>query len=99
TFTGTAQLVVSNAVVTALQVTPASERMPVGLSRQFTATAVLSDGSTVDVTQDAAVAWSTSEPAIATITTGNTSGTPLNGLASGVRQGEVTVTASGTAAG
>ncbi|HBC3521123.1 Ig-like domain-containing protein [Vibrio campbellii] len=94
TFTETAQLTVTNAVITALQVTPPTESTPIGLSKPFTATAILSDGSgTLDVTNEAAISWSSSDPSIATIVTGQASG---NGVATGAKTGTVTITASGT---
>ncbi|HDZ8897944.1 TPA: Ig-like domain-containing protein, partial [Aeromonas dhakensis] len=69
------------------QVTPTNATTPVGLEKQFTAVAVMSDDTTVDVTHDAAVAWSSSDTAIATIAG--------NGKATGVTPGVVTITASG----
>ncbi|HIF9535338.1 TPA: beta strand repeat-containing protein [Photobacterium damselae] len=96
TYQGNAQLTVTNAIVTRLQVTPVKDTTVVGLSKPFTATAMLSDKSSVDVTNDPAVTWSTSDVSIATITSGATSD---NGVATGVKEGEVTVTASGVANG
>ncbi|MCG9703102.1 Ig-like domain-containing protein [Vibrio natriegens] len=94
TFTESAQLTVTSAVITALQVTPPTESTPVGLSKPFTATAILSDGTnTLDVTNEAAISWSSSDPSIATIVTGQASG---NGVATGAETGTVTITASGT---
>ncbi|ELB2105636.1 Ig-like domain-containing protein, partial [Vibrio parahaemolyticus] len=90
---GTATLTVTDAVVTTLQVTPPLETTPKGLTRAFTATALMSDDTTVPVTDNTAVSWSTSDADIATITTGQTSG---NGIATGEAVGTVTVTATGT---
>ncbi|EKO3563394.1 Ig-like domain-containing protein, partial [Vibrio fluvialis] len=54
-FSASASLTVSSAVVTHLQVTPAVAEVPVGLEQQYTATAFLSDGTSMDVTNDAAI--------------------------------------------
>ncbi|MBE3902451.1 hypothetical protein HJ158_25905, partial [Vibrio parahaemolyticus] len=70
TFEGSATLTVTDAVVTALQVTPPIATTPVGLTKGFTATAVLSDDRTIDVTNDPAISWVSDTPSIATITSG-----------------------------
>ncbi|ELO1776180.1 Ig-like domain-containing protein [Vibrio fluvialis] len=90
-FSGSALLAVNSAVVTNLQVTPSVSEVPGGLERQYTATAFLSDGTSMDVTNDDAISWSSSDPSIATIT--------KEGLATGVTEGTVTITASGMADG
>ena len=95
-FSATAQLDVTNAVVTALQVTPATASVPVGLEQLFTAIAILSDGSTRDVTNNTALSWASSDAGIATIIS-NQAGT--NGIATGVTPGTVTITAAGIASG
>jgi hypothetical protein len=82
--------------VTRLQVTPATADVPVGLEQQYIATAFLSDGTSLEVTNNAALSWSSSDPGIATISNTETSG---KGLATGVAPGTVTITASGTANG
>ncbi|EHV5558070.1 Ig-like domain-containing protein [Vibrio parahaemolyticus] len=89
---GSATLTVTDAVVTTLQVTPPLETTPKGLTKAFTATALMSDGTTVPVTDNTAVSWSTSDSAFATITTGQTNG---NGVAKGEAVGTVTITAKG----
>ncbi|TON65356.1 hypothetical protein CGH51_23765, partial [Vibrio parahaemolyticus] len=66
TFEGSATLTVTDAVVTALQVTPVIETTPVGLTKVFTAIAVLSDNRTMDVTNDSAISWTSDNPSIAT---------------------------------
>ncbi|WP_229626498.1 Ig-like domain-containing protein, partial [Vibrio parahaemolyticus] len=93
---GTATLTVTDAIVTALQVTPPLETTPKGLTKAFTATALMSDGTNVPVTDNVAVSWSTSDSAFATITTGQVSG---NGVATGEDVGKVTVIATGTVGG
>ncbi|EGQ8057070.1 hypothetical protein HPX47_004522 [Vibrio alginolyticus] len=96
TFEGSATLTVTNAMVTALQVTPTSETTPVGLTKAFTAIAVLSDNRTMDVTNDPAITWSTDNTSVASIVSGETSG---NGIATGESAGSVTVTAEGSVNG
>ncbi|EJG0649765.1 Ig-like domain-containing protein [Vibrio parahaemolyticus] len=96
TFKGTATLTVTDAVVQRLQVTPATETTPVGLSRTFIARAFFSDGTSRNVTNDPAVSWSSSDNDIATVVTGETSG---NGVAKGESEGVVTIKASGIANG
>ncbi|MGI8856563.1 MAG: Ig-like domain-containing protein, partial [Thermomicrobiales bacterium] len=73
---------------------PAS--MKVGQTARFTATATLSDGTTVDVTGQAQ--WNTSNPAVATVDDGsNPSSTPATrGTVTGVAGGSATLTASYT---
>ncbi|MGL6002066.1 MAG: Ig-like domain-containing protein [Plesiomonas sp.] len=90
-FSATAQFDVTDAIVTELRVTPEEASIPVGLSQQFTASAILSDGSILDVTNEAVLSWTSSDAPSATIA--------RNGLATGVNQGTVTITASGIANG
>jgi uncharacterized protein YjdB len=81
-----AQLTVTSAVLTGLQLAPAGESIPVGFDQAFVATATFSDGSSLDVTSNALVSWSSSDPAIATI---------ASGIAIGRGEGVATITASG----
>ena len=69
--------------------TPASTSIPVGQTQQFTATGTLSDNSTQFVTST--ISWSSSDPSIATITSG--------GLATGVTSGTATITATDSTTG
>ncbi|MGL6350052.1 MAG: Ig-like domain-containing protein [Aeromonas sp.] len=94
-FSATAQLDVTNAVVTALQVTPAAASIPAGFEQAFTAIATFSDGSALDVTRQGALAWSSSDATVATIDASK----GKQGQATGVSPGTVTITASGTANG
>ncbi|MGY1495029.1 Ig-like domain-containing protein, partial [Aeromonas dhakensis] len=94
-FSVTAQLTVTNAIATSLLLTPGTATVPAGFEQQFTATALLSDGSVLDVTDNAVLSWSSSNPGIATIS--NTEGS--KGLATGIATGTVTITASGIANG
>ena len=57
-------LSVSSAVVQALKVTPPRASSPAGLSQQFYASAVMSDGQVLDVTSEEVVAWRMGEQAI-----------------------------------
>ncbi|MCQ9091134.1 beta strand repeat-containing protein [Vibrio alginolyticus] len=91
---GTATLNVTDAIVMALQVSPKTEETIKGLSVSFTAIATLSDSRTVDVTNNSALSWSSSDEGIASITSGLTGGG--NGVATGVSLGEVTIKAYGT---
>ena len=81
--TGTATLTVTEAEITELQITPATEDAIVGGPNvEFTATAIYSDGTSVDVTDTAT--WSSSDDAIATIDAG---------AATAVAAGTATITA------
>ncbi len=91
-----ARLDVTDAVVMRLQVAPAVETTPVGLVKPFTATAILSDSTTVDVTNDSSLSWTSSEDAVATVVSSMPSG---NGVAKGLTVGQTVITASGTVNG
>jgi uncharacterized protein YjdB len=80
---GTAALTVTGATVTSVTVTPANSNMPVGTTKQFTATASFSDGSSQDVT--ASVLWGSSKPGVASINN--------QGLVSSVATGSTTISA------
>lgn len=86
--TGTAALTVTPAVVTSLQVTPATSQLAKGLTRQFTATGVLSDGSNANVTD--MVTWSSSDATLVAIS--NAAGS--RGLATAMGVGTATITAT-----
>ena len=94
-YSATAELTVTTVTVESLQVTPEMQSIPAGLTHQFTATATLSDGSVIDVTSQAALSWSSSDVAVATIS--NESET--KGLATGLASGTTIITASGSANG
>src|ERR1700757_4901360 len=68
----------------ALQVSPANPSIALGTNQQFTATGTFSDGSTKDMT--ASAAWSSSNPAVATISN--------SGLATSLTIGRVQITAT-----
>ncbi|MFM5592505.1 Ig-like domain-containing protein [Aeromonas veronii] len=81
-----AQLQVTEAVITELQVTPVATTLPKGATQALIATAILSDGTTTIVTDDPSLSWSSSNPALVTI--------EKNGVATALEKGEVTITAS-----
>lgn len=80
----TIQITVTDAVLTAIQVTPPSVSLAKGQTRQLTATATYSDNTTADVT--GSVAWLSDDTATATVTT--------NGLLTGVEEGTTEISAS-----
>ncbi|WP_268749184.1 Ig-like domain-containing protein, partial [Aeromonas caviae] len=94
-FSATAEVTITHAVVAQLQITPAVSSLPVGLSEQLTGEVILSDGQVLDVTADDLVSWRSSDPAVATISSSGTD----KGRVTGVSPGTVTITASGEANG
>ncbi len=86
--TGTAGLTVTDAVLSSIAVTPANRSLPLGLSRQFTATGRYSDNSLQDLT--GSVTWASSDTAVATIS--NAIGSA--GLASTLGIGTTTIKAT-----
>ena len=84
---GSTTLTVTAAALTSLTVSPANPTVALGGMTQFTAIAGYSNGTSVDVS--AQVLWSSSNPAVATIS--NAPGS--YGLATSVTQGTATITA------
>jgi uncharacterized protein YjdB len=82
--TGFTGLTVSTATLTSIVVSPANPTIAFGGAQQFTAAGTFSDKSVRDLT--AQVAWSSSTPAVAAISS--------TGLATGVAQGTTTITAA-----
>ncbi|MGH2831047.1 MAG: Ig-like domain-containing protein [Actinomycetota bacterium] len=74
-------------ILTDLQIRPAVSSVPVGGARALSAVALDGDGREVIVTEEAA--WSSSDPAVATVS--NADGT--RGLVTGVAPGTATITA------
>ncbi|MEW6277627.1 MAG: Ig-like domain-containing protein [Candidatus Eremiobacterota bacterium] len=72
------------AIVERLELTPLDPTIPVGTNQQFRVLAHLNNNQTQDVTPFAL--WTSSDPTIASI--------DANGLASGLRPGQVTITAT-----
>jgi hypothetical protein len=85
---GTTNLTVTDAVLVSINVTPAAPSVAKGRTQQFTATGTFSDASTVDLT--GTVLWSTTAPAIATIS--NAAGS--RGLATTLAVGPTDVVAT-----
>ena len=81
-------LSVTPAMLVSLGVTPANPSIANGLSSQFVATGVYTDNSTQDLT--AAVAWTSSDATIASVSNASAS----HGLATSVNPGSVTITAA-----
>jgi uncharacterized protein YjdB len=79
-----ASLTVTAPTLTGLTIQPANASVLAGQTRQFTATALYADGSTVNVTRLAT--WTSADPTVATVN--NT------GLATGIAAGTTTVTVS-----
>jgi len=71
-----------------VEVTPANPQAAAGTTQQFAATAILSDGTHQDVTNQ--VTWASSSTAVAAIA----SAAPHQGLASAIRAGSTTISAS-----
>jgi YD repeat-containing protein len=72
------------AALVSISITPANESIPKAVSQQFTATGLLSDGSTQNLTSS--VTWSSSNPGVATIVS--------DGLATDVAEGTTTISAT-----
>jgi uncharacterized protein YjdB len=89
-FSDTADVTVTAAVLDEIQITPSDVEVPSGLTRQFSATAIFTDGSSQSVTSSAT--WSTSDAAVATV--GND--VADKGLLTGVAASEEPVTLSAT---
>jgi uncharacterized protein YjdB len=88
TVTGTTQLSVTSAVLESIEVAPAAPSLALGRTLQFTATGVLSDLTTQDLTTQ--VTWASSDAAVATIS--NAAGTL--GLATSAHTGTTTISAT-----
>ncbi|HRI49505.1 MAG TPA: Ig-like domain-containing protein, partial [Pseudomonadota bacterium] len=97
TTVGSTTLTVSAAVLSAIELSPATQSLAAGTNLQLVATGVYSDSTTQDITS--LVSWTSSDATLATVS----SGAGSRGLARGVAPGPVTITAvlgavSGTAA-
>ena len=86
----TAVLTVTTAVLTSIEVLPANPTTPVGFTRQFTALGRYSDNTTSDLTNDAALSFTSATTSVATIS--NTAGS--KGLATAVAAGTSVITAT-----
>lgn len=85
---GTSSVTVSAATLSAITVAPPSTSIAHGTTRQFTATGSYSDSSMQDLTEVAT--WSSSAPAVASVS--NASGS--KGIASGLDAGSATIVAT-----
>ncbi len=81
---GSATVTVNTASLAALSVSPDGLNLPIGVTQQFTASGDFSDGTTQDLTST--VAWSTSDPTLATV--------DANGVVTTIAAGTVVITAS-----
>lgn len=92
-FIDTAELTVTEAIVTSLVITPPKEStVAIGLPIQYTATAYFSDDTSLNVTTNKNVTWTSTSEEVATI-----SNAPENkGEAKGITEGVTTITATGT---
>ncbi|MFC1233379.1 Ig-like domain-containing protein [Vibrio sp. F74] len=92
---GTAQIEITDLIVTQLQVTPYDATTPIGLTSRLVAEVTLSNGQVIDVTQNDAITWNSDDTTLATVSNdGNNKGN-----VTGVREGTVVITASGIANG
>jgi hypothetical protein len=83
---GTSTLTVTNAVLTAIQVTPQSSSVIIGGSQQFSVNAIYSNGTSTNVTTSAT--WTSSASTVATMSS------PTLGLATSTGTGTTTISAS-----
>jgi hypothetical protein len=86
--TGTVVVQVSSAVLMSITISPSTPSIPLTTTQQFTATGTYSDNSTQDLTSS--VQWTSSNPAVATISV--SPGTA--GLAQSLATGSTTITAA-----
>ena len=74
----------SSGVTSIVEITPPDPSLPIGATQQFTATAAQSDGTSIDVTAQAA--WTSSNTSVASVNS--------SGLASALGAGTTTITAT-----
>ncbi|WP_310275049.1 Ig-like domain-containing protein [Rheinheimera soli] len=85
----TTSLTVTDAILMTIQLTPVNANLFVGVSRQFNATGIYSDGTSQDIS--ALVSWASSATAIAVI---NSSSGAQHGLATGQSAGATQISAT-----
>lgn len=83
-FIASTQLTVGAPTLVSITVTPSSQNVPIGLTRQFVATGIYTAGPTKNLTAE--VTWASSTPAFSSITAG--------GLATALTRGTTTITAT-----
>lgn len=88
TVTATYTVTVSSATISSVAITPATPTVPSGLTSQLAATGTFSDGTTQDVTLEAA--WTSGTPSVATVSNGTSS----KGLVTGVAVGTAAISAT-----
>jgi uncharacterized protein YjdB len=86
---GSTPVTVTDAIVVGLQIDPVTQTLAIGQRQTYTATAIYSDGSTVDVTNR--TTWTSSNTKVAQITAGGGGGGPGGGGG-----GQATALAAGT---
>ncbi|EJC6733674.1 Ig-like domain-containing protein [Vibrio vulnificus] len=86
---GMAKMVVTEAIIESLEIIPTTETVPVGLKKSFKVIANLSNGQKMDVTNDKAISWTSSNSDIASVSNSSHD----KGTATGVSIGNVTLTA------
>ncbi|HEX6493871.1 MAG TPA: Ig-like domain-containing protein [Acidobacteriaceae bacterium] len=86
---GSATLFVSPAALVSISVTPLSLSLPKGVSQQFTAAGIYTDGSTQNITSS--VQWTSSDPSVVSISS--------NGSAEGIATGAAQIIASASGTG
>ncbi len=84
-----ATLTVTAATLSSISVTPVISSVAVGLNRQFVATGIYSDGSTLNISQS--VVWASANTQTATM---NANGNSASGLATGQAAGAVQISAT-----
>ncbi|MDF2412590.1 Ig-like domain-containing protein [Aeromonas sp. 1HA1] len=89
-FSEKVEVIITNRIVTDLQITPKEYALPIGLQTNLKAKATLDDDSVLDVTTDTTVQWSSSAPGVASVD---------QGTVTGLAVGNATITASGVANG
>jgi len=87
--TAEATLSVTTATLSSVSVTPLTSSMAVGLTRQFSATGIYSDGSTVDISDT--VVWASADSQTAIL---NANGSAGSGLATSLAAGVVQISAT-----
>lgn len=85
---GSTTVLATEAVVTNVTVSPVGANVVSGTSRQFTARAVRSDGTSIDVTLMAV--WSSDAPMVAAVSSGG----PMRGIVTGISAGGANISAT-----
>jgi hypothetical protein len=88
--TGSAPVTVTDAVPVSITVDPANLTLAAGVGQQYQATAILSDGTSRNVTFDPGTTWVSSAPTVAAIATAGMN----KGRATALAAGKTTITAT-----